>query len=86
MSSGSTCAVRTKDYTEKSGSQARQVGPRDPDQLTGDGRRGLLEYLIDVAELDDLSVVENGNAVGKLSCQGKVVRDEHIGGSEIVLA
>ncbi len=83
---GLSYVVRKKDCTENSEAQARQVPPRDPDQVAGDGRDGPLEYLIDIAEFDDLSVVENGNAVGKLSCQGKVVRDQHIGCLEIVLA
>ena len=44
-----------------------------------------MEYLIDVSELDDLSLVENGHSIGKLSSQGKVVRDQHIGRLSIVL-
>lgn len=77
MPHGTICQYQSL-ITDNSFSKRFRVRPSDLEQFECDRRGRLAKHPIDVPQLDDLTVVEDGDSIGQLPSQWKVVRDQHV--------
>ena len=63
----------------KSDVECCQSGSRYSEQFERDRRSRSAKNPIDVPDFDNLTLIEDSHAIGELSCQGKVVSDQHEG-------